>query len=211
MPRAPRLTLKRTVEPATLFAVLTLVKAHLRVDISDDDSLITSYIAAATRACEEHTRRQFMPATWRLTLDEFPRGELNSKISPAIEGWDILLPRPPFTSVTSLTYKDTAGATQTLVNGTDYITSADDEPARIMLPRDAEWPDTYDQPGSVVVTYVAGYADAASVPDPIKQAVLFLVSHLYENREPVIVGTISSALPFAVDSLLSPFVCQEVW
>ena len=211
MPRAPRLTLKRTVEPATLFADLALVKVHLRVDIADDDALIGAYVAAATRACEEHTRRQFMPATWRLSLDEFPSGELNSRISPAIEANDILLPRPPFAAVTSLIYKDPAGVAQTLVSGTDYLQLSDDEPARLVLPLTATWPDTYRQPGAVSITYVAGYADAASVPAPLKQAVLFLVSHLYENREPVIVGTISSALPFAVDSLLSPFICQEIW
>jgi uncharacterized phiE125 gp8 family phage protein len=186
------------------------MKAHLRIDLGDEDSLITSYIGAATRACEEATRRQFMPATWRMTLDEFPDGDLNSDVSPGIEGWDLLLPRPPLVSVTSVTYKDTAGATQTF-SSADYKVLSDDEPGRIVLAYGKEWPDIYDEPGAVVVTYAAGYADAASVPEPIKQAIRFLVGHFYENREAVNVGSIVNAMPMAVESLLGPFILQEQW
>ena len=38
-------------------------------------------------------------------------------------------------------------------------------------------------------------------PD-LEQAVLLLVGHCYANREAVVVGTISSALPLAVERLL---------
>lgn len=210
MPRAPRLTLKRSTEPSAGPVTLVDMKLHLRVDVADDDALITSYLAAAVRMCEEHTRRAFMPQSWRLTLDEFPDGELNSRISPAVEGWDILLPRPPYTSITSVTYKDTAGATQTLA-ATEYLALGDDEPARVALAYGKTWPNTYPVPGAVAVTYACGYADAASVPEPIKQAIRFLVGHLYENREATITGTIITAVPMAVDSLLSPFICQESW
>ena len=151
-----------------------------------------------------------MPASWRMTLDEFPDGSLNSDVSPGIEGWDLLLPRPPLVSITSITYKDTAGATQTFSN-TNYLVLTDDEPGRIALKYGKEWPDTYADAGAVVVTYAAGYADAASVPDPIKQAIRFLVGHFYENREAVNVGNIITATPMAVESLLGPFILQEQW
>jgi uncharacterized phiE125 gp8 family phage protein len=54
----------------------------------------------------------------------------------------------------------------------------------------------------IQVTYVAGYGAAASVPQKYKQAMLLLIGHWYENRETVIVGTISGPIALAVDSLI---------
>ncbi len=59
------------------------------------------------------------------------------------------------------------------------------------------------------------YATAAEVPegdetalvlnDSIRAAMLLMVGHWYENREAVIVGSISSELPLAVECLLHPY------
>lgn len=39
----------------------------------------------------------------------------------------------------------------------------------------------------------------------LRMAMLMLVAHWYENREAVIVGSISSAIPLAVESLIQPY------
>ena len=78
-------------------------KAFAKVDVTDDDSLIDALITAARQLVETEQNRQLMPATYELTLDEFP----SSSNCP------IELPRPPLQSVSSITYVDTAGATQT--------------------------------------------------------------------------------------------------
>lgn len=55
---------------------------------------------------------------------------------------------------------------------------------------------------SIAVTYTAGYGDdAENVPEQIKQAILQIVGHLYENRE-------SQGIPPLAEDLLSLY---KVW
>lgn len=53
-----------------------------------------------------------------------------------------------------------------------------------------------------VITYKSGYE---KIPKPIEQAIYLLVSHFYENRETVVVGTSVVKIPFSVESLLYPY------
>jgi uncharacterized phiE125 gp8 family phage protein len=58
---------------------------------------------------------------------------------------------------------------------------------------------------TVTVRFVAGYgANPGDVPEPLRQAMLLLIGHYYENREAVAAGTLTE-LPFAVASLVFPF------
>ncbi|MBW8067975.1 MAG: hypothetical protein GJU73_11120, partial [Ferrovum sp.] len=56
------------VEPVSLLEA----KAHLRVDIPDDDALITALIVAARMHAETVTRRALIAQSWKLVLDSFP-------------------------------------------------------------------------------------------------------------------------------------------
>ena len=73
--------------------------------------------------------------------------------------WDsitIRLPRPRCVSVTSITYVDLTGTTQTLPTDSYYVDSTS-EPARIVPVPGMYWPYTQAYlPGSVQVTFVAG-------------------------------------------------------
>lgn len=214
MTRAPRLTLKQTAQPSAEPITLAEAKAHIRVDTSDDDVLIASLISRARGYCEDQMRRQIMPATWRLTLDDFPRGRGRS---PAIDGDDIILPRPPLAIVSAINYLNESGVDTTL-SASSYVVSIDDEPGRISLAYGAVWPTTYDQLGAVRISYLAGYYESAietanipAIPKPIIQAILMLVGSWYESREATLVGTVSKEIEFAVSSLLSPHTLQEQW
>ena len=48
-----------------------------------------------------------------------------------------------------------------------------------------------------------------SMPPAIRQALLLLVSHSYEYREPIQPGTSMAAIPFSVEALLAPYRVQE--
>jgi uncharacterized phiE125 gp8 family phage protein len=169
---------------------------YLRLDSTDEQTTVEALIAAARGAVEEATQLQLITATWELTLDGFPRNW-----SEPIE-----LPRPPITAITSIAYTDENGAAQTL-SASDYQVDAKSFPGRLVPAVDLEWPDTQaDKLNAVTITYTAGYGAAgSSVPRPLRQAMLLLVSHWFENREAVVVGTIVTELPFAVKSLIAPF------
>ncbi|EDM47760.1 head-tail connector protein [Marinobacter algicola] len=47
--------------------------------------------------------------------------------------------------------------------------------------------------------------DALVLDDDITTAMLLLIGHWYTNRESVVVGTITSELPMAVEALISPY------
>jgi uncharacterized phiE125 gp8 family phage protein len=150
-------------------------KQHVRVDSDDDDRYIDSLILAATRLAESETRHSFLDTTWTYKLDGF--------LDPDTGRSDpIRLPRRPVDSITSITYVDGAGATQTLAASV-YSILTDVEPPGLILRVDQSWPATRAQYEAVTIVFVAGYGDPADVPDPIKQAVLMTVADWYRGRE----------------------------
>lgn len=161
----------KLITAATTPAVsLTEAKVHLRVDVADDDALITAMVVAATDMAEQQTGRALMAQTWELTLDTFPE---------AFE-----LTRVPVQSVVSLTYWDADGVQQTMGDTLYALDSSDDYGYAYVVPAYAgAWPNTRDQINAVSLRYVAGYADAASVPEGIKQWIKLMASTMYENRE----------------------------
>jgi len=162
-------TYKRTSTPA---AVVTTAeaKAWLRVDHSNDDSFIDDLIGFATKRIETKTQRQLTTATWVRYLDKFPTG---------VES--IELERCPVQSVTSITYVDTDGNTQTL-DSANYRVDAKSEPGRITPGYGLNWPSTRRITNAVTVTFVAGYGDAADVDPLALTAIRFAVAYMYSNR-----------------------------
>jgi uncharacterized phiE125 gp8 family phage protein len=177
-------------EPVTLDeAKLQTRREHVT---HDDTYLETICIPAARDRGEQATGRQFITATWQMTLDRFP-------CSRYIE-----LPKPPLQSVTSVTYVDENGATQTLAT-TVYSVDAPEGPTcargRIALKYDQVWPSTRYQPNCVTITFVAGYGDdGESVPARLKMGMLLDIGTLYEIREDYIVGQGYTVSPVPIGS-----------
>lgn len=155
-------------------------KHHLRVIGPDDDAQIGAMITAARVMVENRLNRALMPQTIRATADAF--------------GGYVVLPRPPLLGVTSVSYVDSTGATQTLAPG-GYVVDTTREPPRLNAPYGVAWPDTRAQRGAVTVTYQAGYPDAASVPAPIKQWMLLAIASMYAHRESMTAGVQVYPLP----------------
>lgn len=161
--------LKLITAPSTYPVTLAEVKLHCRVDSSDEDTLLASLITAATEMAEQHTGRALMAQTWEVSQDAF---------TSYIE-----LTRVPVASITSVKYFDTNGVEQTLSNTLYTLVQDDFGYARVTPAYGTFWPDTQERDVAVTVTYVAGYASAAAVPESIKQWIKLMISTMFDNRE----------------------------
>jgi uncharacterized phiE125 gp8 family phage protein len=184
-----------TQEPVTLEEART----HCRVSSHDDDVYLASLISVARRWVERRTALQLVSATWTWNVDEFP-----------LQTQPFYVPVMPVQSVTSVKYYDGDGTQQTL-SSSAYAVDITSRPGRIGLPYGYSWPIAQDRQNAVEIIFKAGFGGAAptvaqsvaAVPKTIKQAILLLVGHWYENREPVNIGNIVSDIPLCVESLLA--------
>jgi uncharacterized phiE125 gp8 family phage protein len=184
----------QTVAPASEPVTTAEAKSHLRVDITDDDTLIASYVQAARLFCESYTGRSFVRRTYRADVPDFAD--------------QIVLPGRPIISITSIKYynTDSPSVLTTLDSGVYALVHN-----CINRNYGETWESVYPRADAVEITYIAGYAptsspevEAESVPEPIKTAIKMIVGDLYENREGKIVGTIQSDNP-TVLMLLNPY------
>lgn len=190
-------TIKITDTPSASECVtLAEAKTHLRVDVADDDALITALITAARLDAEGRMKRTLVETTWELQLDGFPPDGC------------MRLHNPPVQSVAYVKYYDSTGTSQTLDPAT-YVLDTASEPARLVRAYGQIWPDTYARPGAVQVRYAAGLpvADKAKVPESIKAWIKLRLATLYEHREQIALGVSVAEIPF-VDHLLDS---HKVW
>lgn len=166
-----RYSLAVTVEPAAEPLTLTEVKEALRIDGTDEDTLLTRLIKTARRLVEAQTGITIVSTTYRLRIEGF-RG-----YSGAIE-----LPRTPVTSVSSVIYTDSVGDSTTL-DAADYTVSLGDvmKPARIVPAYLGYWPQTRGHIDDVAVTFVAGSASAAAAPPELRDMVWMLVDYMHRR------------------------------
>lgn len=191
------MSFRRTISPASEPITLAEAKDHLRVTNALNDTIITTQIVAAREYAEEHCSRAFIEQTFELYLDAFP-------------GEEIMLPRPPLLSVTTVQYLDTAGVQQTLPPA-DYKVDAISEPAELVAAYGKSWPAGRVERNAVVITYKAGYGTvAAAVPQPIKQAMLLLIGEMYERREEAIVGASVTPNVLSARALLMPYRIVQI-
>jgi len=170
-------------EPITLQEL----KDHLRITHNDEDVAINGYLVAAVRAIEARASIAMLTQSWRLALDCVPEETVFLPISPAA-------------SIGAVVIIDSDGVPQPVLSET-YVFAAG-SPGR--LRRVAPWPRPGVSVAGVQIDFTAGYADAASVPAPLKQAVRMLAAHFYERRE-ALSETRLYAVPQTVDALIAPY------
>jgi uncharacterized phiE125 gp8 family phage protein len=115
------------------------------------------------------------------------------------------LPLHPVQSLTSVKVYDADDEGETLDTAA-FILDGTANPARLILSGRTSLPLPGRAANGIEIDFTAGYGDApADVPQPIRQALLLLTAHWYENREPVEIGAAATVIPNSISELLSPY------
>lgn len=189
-PRLPALgitpyrSLYQSTPPAIEPVSLAEAKAQCRIDDDVSDALVQTYITTARQYCEDILDISIVTQVWQARYDTFPL-------------WEIILPRPPMRPETvTVTYRDEAGNSNTITSAASafqvdhYVT-----PGRIYPLYNGVWPAVRGDENSVVVQWTAGYGDSGeSTPPVLRHAIMLLVAHWFEMRQPVVTGY-SQVLP----------------
>lgn len=174
----------RTVAPTVTPVSVADCKRHLAIVDSNDDVYLTSLIEAATAMIDGPSGIgiALCPQTYRYSMEAL---------------WpSFTIPVYPVLDVVSVAWSNRDGVAQA---STDFRVDTDCNPARVYLKDTYQNYDT--QTGTIKVTFRAGFN---SVPADLKQAILLIVGHLYENREAT--STIKlETVPMAVETILARY------
>lgn len=162
------------VEPLTL----TEVKLDRGVEHTLHDDLLTALIRSAREYVENYCSLSLVTQTRELILDEFVT-------------W-VEIPYGPVQSLSSVTYVDALGVTQTLASNQTAL-HAYRYPPIVTAAYGLYFPVTRYQENAVTLTYVAGFEPLAgspldytyNIPPGIKTAMKLMIGNWYENRESV--------------------------
>lgn len=185
------MALVMTGGPAGEPVSLADVKAQLRIDGSAEDLYLGGLILTSRLQIEAALGLALMTQSWRLTIPNWPPRDI------------LALPMRPVTAVTALHAIDEAGTLTPLSLAGIRL---DAGPPPVLLRSAAGWPLPVATFQSVAIDFTAGYgATASSVPAPIRQALLLLIAHWYERRDPYDTTESSGGIPCAVSDLLLPY------
>lgn len=183
------LTSGPAIEPVTLAEA----KAHLRIDGSAEDTLILSLIITSRLHIEAALGLALITQSWSYFINAWP-------LAP-----ELALPVRPVQSIAAVKLYAPDEAV-TIVPADTYLLDSAGARARLIRQGNLTWPLPSRTANGIEIAFVAGYGDAAAdVPAPIRQAILLLVTHWHEHREPVAIGVATAPVPTMVSELLQPY------
>lgn len=191
------MNLVRTFDAESEVISLTDVKNQLRITTTADDDSFREFIAATRHRAEQFLGKTLITSTWEYKLDCFTR---SNRIYPTAN--QIMLPMGPIQSISSITYIDADGVSQTLSSANYQF----DRRGRLKPAFGTTWPSTRDQYDAVTITYVAGETSAGNVAPDIRHALLLMVGAADIGREDIFIGAgvLAAKIPDHAERLLAP-------
>ena len=183
------MTSPAAVEPVSLAEA----KADLRVDGTADDNLIRSLIVTSRLHIEAALGLALITQSWQLLLDAWPKSRR------------VPLPMRPIRDVSAVGVRGDDDSLEA-VPPSAFILDGTGNPARLVWRNAATAIDPGRPVNGIEITFTAGFGDTPEdVPAPIRHALVLLVAHWYEHREPVEIGAAATAIPSMVSELLLPY------
>ena len=186
-------SLERTSDPSVEPLSLSEVRNHVGIVGDHDNDRLSDLIQAAREQFEIDTGLALINQTWVQRLDRPPWFGTNHNFIDLLDdqlfhtrssgiGRNVRLLRRPVSSLTSVTYLDLNGDSQTW-SSSEYELDEKRVAPVVWLAYNQSWPSTRAIQNALTFTFVAGYGAAASdVPELIRQALLLQISAWYENR-----------------------------
>ncbi|HRN88676.1 head-tail connector protein [Hyphomicrobium sp.] len=191
------MALTLTGAPAVEPVSVSEAKTHLRIDGNAEDILIASLIVTSRLHVEAALGLALISQEWRLTLDKWPEPRWS-------KGGAVRLPLRPVRGIDEVRVRGADG-TPDVLPPERYLLDQDALTPRL-VPHGGGWPVPGLPTGGIEIDFEAGMGEGpADVPEPIRHAILLLVAHWYEHRDPMEIGSIGAAIPQAVSDLLKPY------
>jgi uncharacterized phiE125 gp8 family phage protein len=181
---------KVTTAPVNEPWTLAEVKSYLKIDDSNEDSMLNTLIKGARMVAESYLNQGLITQTVTEKLDKLGDPTIYLSVSPVL-------------AVSSFQYANSENTTATFA-ATDYVVDTFSKPARLNLGYGKTWPTLYGNINDVTITYTVGYGtESSAVPFQIRQAILLMVADTYENRQDYV-----RKLPTASQYLLDQYRVQ---
>jgi uncharacterized phiE125 gp8 family phage protein len=186
------MSLVMTSGPALEPVSLAEAKAHLRVDGTLEDALVQSLIVTARLHIEAALGLALITQGWSYFLDRWPKAGR------------LVLPLRPVAAISQIRVWNDEGVAET-VPASHFLLDGQGFPPRLVSTSGAPPLESGRAVNGIEVAFTAGFgATPGDVPATIRHALLLLVAHWYENREPVEIGQAVNAVPSMVSDLLAP-------
>lgn len=187
----------RTAAPALRVVDIDEAKAHLRVDVTDEDDLIEGLVLAA-----EGRLDGWSGLLGRCMINQTWRASYSSWCWPHME-----LPFPDVSSVV-VSYFDSDGVEQS-VSDVHYGLIETAGGTAIEWRSSFSAPSLQSRSDAIRVSLVAGFgATPEDVPADLRHAIKLMIGGWYENREESVIGVSVASLPLSLsaESLISGYV-----
>lgn len=161
---------KVTTQPVSEPITLQELKDFARIDGTDEDTLLNSFIESARRAAENYLGRALIEQTISLKMDYWPDGIIE-------------LPRPPLISITAVETLDEDDVATTY-SSTYYYVITTGEIGQLAIRQGVTPPQNSDRDyGGFQIRYKAGYGSSRTdVPSAIRDGLKLWATDIYENR-----------------------------